>query len=117
MTDSTSANPSRDDLPVPDYDHLPLGSLTHRIRSLDQAGLDQLIRYEEQHGARVPALQVLKARRAALNAGAEPSGGPSAAEAADLTLGVAGGSAVSPATEGPVTNPPPHGVPGNPGQR
>ena len=27
------------ELPVPDYDHLPLGSLTHRIRLLDADGL------------------------------------------------------------------------------
>ena len=26
-------------LPLPDYDHLPLGGLVHRIRSLDQPAL------------------------------------------------------------------------------
>lgn len=117
MTDSPDAGPSRDELPLPDYDHLPLGSLTHRIRSLDPVGLDQLIRYEEQHGSRAPVLQVLKARRASLDAGAELSGGSGTADAADVTVGVPGESAVSPTTEGPVTNPPPHGVPGSPGQR
>lgn len=36
MTDA----PSRDELPLPDYDHLPLGSLAARIRTLDA---DQLV--------------------------------------------------------------------------
>lgn len=79
MSDSRDQTPTRDELPVPDYDHLPLGSLTHRIRSLDSGGLQQLVDYERGHGARVPVLQVLRARLDALERGAEPSGGgPSA---------------------------------------
>jgi hypothetical protein len=35
-----SASGSRADLPLPDYDHLPLASLIQRIRSLD---VDQLM--------------------------------------------------------------------------
>ena len=116
MSDATDQSPTRDELPIPDYDHLPLGSLTHRIRSLDAGGLAQLIGYENQHGSRAPVLQVLQARMQALQQGAEPSGGDPSAESADVTAGLPGGSPVSPATEGPVVNPPSHGVPTNPAQ-
>jgi hypothetical protein len=40
----------RDDLPLPDYDHLPLGSLTTRIRSLDVGDLQTLVQYEATSG-------------------------------------------------------------------
>ena len=116
MSDAADQSPTRGELPIPDYDHLPLGSLTHRIRSLDTSGLQQLIGYERQHGSRAPVLQVLEARMRALQQGAEPSGGDPSAESADVTAGVAGGSPVSPVTQGPVVNPPSHGVPTNPAQ-
>lgn len=116
MSDSADQTPTREALPIPDYDHLPVGSLTHRIRSLDGTGLGQLIDYEREHGARVPVLQVLEARRDALERGAQRSGGNPSAEAGDVAPAPAGDSAVSPQTEGPVVNPPSHGVPTNPAQ-
>lgn len=116
MSDSVEQPLTREALPIPDYDHLPLGSLTHRIRSLDTAGLGQLIDYEREHGGRVPVLQVLEARRDALQRGAEPSAGDPSAAAADVSPPSQGGSAVSPDTAGPVLNPPSHGVPTNPAQ-
>ncbi len=116
MSDSADQPATRDALPIPDYDHLPVGSLTHRIRSLDSGRLGQLIDYEREHGARVPVLQVLEARLDALERGAEPSGGDPSADSGDVAPSSPGGSAVSPETAGPVLNPPSHGVPTNPAQ-
>lgn len=116
MSDPAGDSPTRDELPLPDYDHLPLGSLAHRVRSLDVDGLTQLIGYERQHGARAPVLQVLETRLEALHQGAKPSAGDPSAPNADVTLAPPGSPAVSPTTQGPVINPPSHGVPTNPAQ-
>jgi hypothetical protein len=35
--------PEHDTLPLPDYDHLPVGSLTSRIRTLDADGLQAVL--------------------------------------------------------------------------
>ena len=40
------------DLPLPDYDHLHVGSLTSRIRTLDAADLKTLLAYERAHANR-----------------------------------------------------------------
>ncbi|GAA1976526.1 hypothetical protein GCM10009718_10960 [Isoptericola halotolerans] len=78
--------PDRDDLPLPDYDHLPVGTLAHRVRQLDADGLEKVIAYERAHGRRVPVLTVLEQRLEELRAGAEPSGGdPDAGSAPDGT--------------------------------
>jgi hypothetical protein len=103
-------------LPLPDYDHLPLGGLTHRIRSLDRAALTQLVQYEEAHAARLPVLEVMRARLTELEQGAQPSGGSPTAPAAEAPPAAATGSPVSPATSGPPVNPPSHGDPTNPAQ-
>lgn len=63
------------DLPIPDYDQLSLGDLRHRIRSLDRDELSRVLDHEREHGDRAPVLQVLTARLAELDEGAEPSGG------------------------------------------
>ena len=70
-----AAGPNREDLPLPDYDQLPLGSLEHRVRTLDAAGVTTLCDYEQAHGRRQPVVTVLEQRLAALREGAEPSGG------------------------------------------
>lgn len=106
----------RDDLPLPDYDHLALGSLTSRIRSLDAAGLQQLVAYEEAHGRRFPVLQVMRARLDQLAAGSEPSGGSPDAPAPEAAPGPAAPRTVDQTTAAPTINPPSHGVPTNPGQ-
>ncbi|MHA7180254.1 hypothetical protein ACX80J_09075 [Arthrobacter sp. MDB2-24] len=50
MTGSSGQNA----LPLPDYDHIPLGTLPTRITGLDEGGLRALIDYEEAHGNRLP---------------------------------------------------------------
>jgi len=106
----------REDLPVPDYDHLPIGSLGHRIRSLEADEIDVLRRYEEAHANRVAVIQILDHRLLDLAEGQRPSGGDAAAPAAEAAPALAGGSAASPETAGPPQNPPSHGVPTNPAQ-
>ena len=114
--DDQGSRPTRADFPIPDYDHLPLSDLTHRVRTLDEAGVTTLVGYERQHGARLPVLQVLETRLEALRAGAEPSGGSPTAATPTAAPPPAGTSSVSPATTGPKINPPSQGVPTNPAQ-
>ena len=106
----------RDSLPLPDYDHLPLGSLQTRVMSLDASGVDQLLTYERQHGNRLPVVQVLERRLEQLHEGAEQSTGSPDAEIPEIQSAPAGGSKVSPQTSGPPVNPPSHGDPTNPAQ-
>ncbi|WP_448624065.1 hypothetical protein [Geodermatophilus sp. URMC 64] len=106
-----------DTLPLPDYDHLPLGGLTSRIRTLDEAGVQTLLEYERAHGNRLPVVEVLRHRLEALQNGAQPSGGDPAADfTSEAPEPAAGGSKVSEATSGPAMNPPSHGDPTNPAQ-
>ncbi|WP_432524520.1 hypothetical protein [Kineococcus sp. SYSU DK006] len=106
----------RDQLAIPDYDHLPVASLTSRIRTLDADALAGLISYEEQHGAREPVLTVMRARADELAAGATPSGGnPAGAQPEHAPAPT--GPALSPATtNAPPINPPSQGDPTNPAQ-
>jgi hypothetical protein len=106
-----------DALPLPDYDHLPLGGLTSRIRTLDATGVQTLLDYERAHGNRLPVVEVLRNRLEALQNGAQPSGGDPAADfTSEAPEPAAGGSKVSQATSGPPVNPPSHGDPSNPAQ-
>ena len=78
MTAGTSEGGSalrRDELPLPDYDHLPSGSLEGRIRSLDADALTTLLDYERAHGNRLPVTLLLERRLEAVKQGAELSGG------------------------------------------
>ncbi|MGV9253102.1 hypothetical protein [Streptomyces sp. NPDC003697] len=109
--------PGHETLPLPDYDHLPLGSLRHRIRTLDEAGLREVLAYEEAHGNRLPVVEVLRARLQGLREGARPSEGSPLAPAPERAPGADTGSQVSPATAGPPMNPSSHGVPENPSQQ
>jgi hypothetical protein len=106
----------RDDLPLHDYDHLPVGSLISRIRSLDAAGLQTLLTYEQSHANRVQVVSAMQNRLSGLQEGAQPSGGDPAAVGADAPASAAGGSKASEATSGPPVNPPSHGDPTNPAQ-
>jgi hypothetical protein len=108
--------PQHEALPLPDYDHLPLGSLQHRIRTLDEAALRGVLAYEEAHGHRLPVLQVLRNRLEELDQGAQPSGGSPLAPAPEHAPPADAASAVSPVTSGPAMNPPSHGTPENPAQ-
>jgi hypothetical protein len=105
-----------DQLPIPDYDQLPVGGLTSRIRSLDAAGLQILLDYERGHANRIQIVQIMQNRLSSLKEGAQPSGGDPAAPAADDPTHAAGGSKVSEATSGPAMNPPSQGDPTNPAQ-
>lgn len=68
--------PAHEALPLPDYDHLPVGSLEHRIRTLDEAGVRDVLAYEEAHAHRLPVLELLRHRLGQLEHGAQPSGAP-----------------------------------------
>ena len=109
------------ELPIADYDHLPVGTLEARARSLDAPGVEQLLAHERGHAARPQVVTLLERRLEALDAGeAERSPGDPDAPAPEVASGLAGGtdgaSKASPATEGPPQNPPSQGVPTNPAQ-
>jgi hypothetical protein len=106
----------RDDLPLPDYDHLPVGSLTSRIRTLDAGDLTTLLDYERAHANRVQVVAAMENRLSGLREGAQPSGGDPAAATPEAAGAAAGGSKVSEATSGPPINPPSQGDPTNPAQ-
>jgi len=109
-------SPHHDELPLPDYDHLPIGSLEGRIRSLDADGLEALLEYERAHGDRLPVTQLLENRLSAVRGGAEPTSGSPMAATPELQHAPGQGSPASPQTEGPPINPPSHGDPTNPAQ-
>ncbi len=68
------ADLDRSDLPLPDFDHIPLATLPSRLHPLDERGITQLLGWERAHGNRLPVIQVLEARIEQLRNGAEPSG-------------------------------------------
>ncbi|MGY1913951.1 hypothetical protein [Blastococcus sp. SYSU DS0973] len=105
-----------DQLPLPDYDHLPVEGLASRIRTLDAQGLETLLEYERAHADRVQVVTIMENRLASLREGAQPSGGDPAAPAADDPVHASTGSKVSEATTGPKMNPPSQGDPTNPAQ-
>lgn len=104
------------DLPLKDYDHLPVGSLTSRIRKLDAEDLTTLLDYERAHGNRFQVVTVMESRLTSLKNGAQPSGGNPDAGGADAPPAAEGGSKTAEATTGPPVNPPSHGDPTNPAQ-
>jgi hypothetical protein len=97
-----------DELPIPDYDQLPLTELRHRIRGLEEGPLRALFDHETEHGNRIPVLEILHARLKELHGGAEPSqGDPSNAPGAART---SAGSPVSETTAAEPNTPLRHGV-------
>ena len=54
-----------DQLPLPDYDHLPVEGLTSRIRTLDAAGLETVLEYERAHANRLQVVTVMENRLSA----------------------------------------------------
>ncbi|TKJ20652.1 hypothetical protein [Blastococcus sp. CCUG 61487] len=107
---------AHDQLPIPDYDQLPAGGLTSRIRTLDAQGLRTLLAHERSHANRIQVVRMMEHRLQGLEDGEQPSGGDPAAPAADDPSHTAAGSPVSSATSGPPVNPPSHGDPTNPAQ-
>lgn len=69
---------AHDELPLPDYDHMTLGSLRGRIRSLTVEQLVAIRDYEKAHADRLPVVTLVDNRIAKLALeGGEPSpGGP-----------------------------------------
>ncbi|MBO0984345.1 hypothetical protein [Rathayibacter sp. SD072] len=109
-----STEPSREELPLPDWNDIPLGTIAERIRPLDEEGVVALLSYEEAHGDRAPITTILRSRLAQLREGAEPAG--RVPEVLPEVSQGSTGSKVSPATSGPPINPPSHGDPTNPAQ-
>ena len=67
--------PSAEELALPDYDHMTLGSLRGRLRSLSVEQLVTLRAYEKAHADRLPVITMLDNRIAKLAAGdAKPTG-------------------------------------------
>jgi hypothetical protein len=61
-----AAPASRDELPIPDFDNISLGSLRARLRSLELADLVSLREWEKAHANRLPVLTTLDNRIAKL---------------------------------------------------
>ncbi len=61
-----AAAPHAAELPVPNYDGLSLPSLRARLRTLDEAQLTQLVRYERAHAARADVVSMFENRIAKL---------------------------------------------------
>jgi hypothetical protein len=100
-------------LPIPDYDQLPVPSLAHRIRTLDEDGLTALLDHERGHADRVQVVQLLEQRLSAIRSGgAEPSGGDPAGAQPERAPAPAGGSDVRPGGETDNNQPLRHGVAG-----
>ncbi len=109
---------SHDQLPLPDYDHLTLGSLRGRMRSLDVPQLVQVRDYEKAHANRLPIVTMLDNRIAKL--ATDPTAPLSGSAPTDPVpakpRGGKRGSKVDPSTSGPKINPPSQGDPTNPAQ-
>lgn len=77
IDDATPAGPAvaHDALPLEDYDHLTIGQLRSRIRSLSLEELGQVQAYEVAHGNRLPVLAVLTNRLRALESKAQAGAG------------------------------------------
>lgn len=72
---SAPAITAHSDLPLADYDHMTLGSLRGRLRSLDMQQLVQLRNYEKSKADRLPVITLLDNRIAKLSNGESvPSG-------------------------------------------
>lgn len=103
------------DLPLADYDQLPVASLGHRVRALSEPQLERLLSYEHEHADRPAVVQLLTARIGQLEAGGRPSSG-GGGRGADRPAPPQGRSRVTPATSPQPIHPPPHGTPDQPGQ-
>ncbi|MFN2539175.1 MAG: hypothetical protein ABR549_13650 [Mycobacteriales bacterium] len=77
LADSVGGEPpARGELPLPDYDHMTLGSLRGRLRSLSVEELIAVRDYEKAHADRLPVITLLENRIAKLALGSdEPSPG------------------------------------------
>ena len=118
--DRVSGGPvlAHDELPLADYDHMTLGSLRGRVRSLSVEQLGQVRAYEKAHADRLPVVTMLDNRLAKLqtDSSVRPTGNtdaPTVPELQPSQIGQ-GGSKVQPATSGPTPGAPSPGVPTGP---
>lgn len=101
--------------PLPDYDELPVGSLQHRIRSLNASELRRTLDYERAHNDRPQVVEMLRNRLDDLASGDRPAPGDQLDEPVE-TQGTARGSPVSANAQSEPSSPPPHGVSGHHGK-
>ena len=93
VTATDPGTPARDELPLADYDHMTLGSLRGRLRSLTVVELVQVRDYEKAHAHRLPVVTLLDNRIAKLatDAAATPSPGGREAPPEPASAGVSAG--------------------------
>jgi hypothetical protein len=96
-----------DTTPFPDFDHVTVETVKHRIRSLEREEVQGLLDHERAHASRVPVIEVLRTRLAELDEGATPSGGD---QSQPRESGTAHGSPVSPAGAAEPGPPDRHGL-------
>jgi hypothetical protein len=65
---------SREELPIPDFDNVSLGSLRARLRSLSVEDLVKLREWEQAHAHRLPVITLLDNRIAKVSADSATSG-------------------------------------------
>lgn len=68
VSGGSAAEVTRDELPLPDYDHMTLGSLRGRMRALSVEQLVGVRAYEKAHADRLPIVTMLDNRIAKLSA-------------------------------------------------
>ncbi|PRX45956.1 hypothetical protein B0I33_108103 [Prauserella shujinwangii] len=110
------AETAREELPLADYDHLPVPALRDRIRSLTADEVRQVLDYERAHADRAPVVTTLENRLEQLEQGAEPSPGGDQETRPDQPGPTRHGSPVSPDSAAEPIHPPPKGVAGQPGK-
>jgi hypothetical protein len=109
-------SPERDELLLPDYDHLPLPAVIQRIRSLPADAIQDILDYEESHADRLPLTEALRTRLAELADGATPSTGSQTGPVPEAGAVPDNPRSIDQTTDGPSINPPSHGDPTNPAQ-
>ncbi|MCK1797441.1 hypothetical protein MTQ01_15700 [Streptomyces sp. XM4193] len=102
-------------MPLGAWDQQPLGSMEHRIRSMDAKQLRTLQDHERTHAARPAVLRLLEERQSQLAHGAKPSPGGEGPPS-DSPERRRAGSPVTPSTQAPPRHAPPHGTPDQPGR-
>lgn len=106
---------SEQQLPLPDFDELPLGTLGHRVRALTENDVRLLLDHERAHANRVQVVQLLTHRIDELEQGATPSSGAES-EPVDVPGHTSSGSPVTPSGPRESDRPTVHGTRSNTGK-
>ncbi|MBV9291048.1 MAG: hypothetical protein JO222_01265 [Frankiales bacterium] len=83
---------SRDDLPIPDFDNISLGSLRARLRSLTLEDLVTLREWEQAHAHRLPVVTLLDNRIAKVSAEQQTAAGNGTAYPSESTTSPTAGT-------------------------